>query len=178
MPKMIIGASAAGSGAAMPIVVLDVPAKARRQSVALLKPVNQAQQSEPIQMEKTMTASKANYEKITNDAASLGKDQVEAYVKSATILAKGGEEILKTCVALGQATAEKNTAAFKTLLGCKTLSELTEVHNKLTQDSIEGFISNATKLSELSIKVATDSFEPLNSQYGKTIKKASDAMAA
>lgn len=79
---------------------------------------------------------------------------------------------------LAQDSAEKSAAAVKTLLGCKTLNELTEVQNKLAQESLDGFITSATKLSELSVKVATESFEPLNAQLSKTIKKASEAVAA
>lgn len=118
------------------------------------------------------TAKKADFEKITSDAAAQGKDHFEAYSRAANLWAKGSEELFKTYVTLTQESAEKTAAGFKALLACKTLNELTEAQSKLAQDSVEGMIANATKLSELGTKIATESFEPLNAQYAKTMKKA------
>lgn len=122
---------------------------------------------------KTMNAtSNKQFEKFTQDAASMGQEQVEALVKSGTILAKGMEDILKTCMTIAQSTTEKSQEAAKTMMACKTLNEFTEAQSKLAQDSFEDFMATATKLSELSIKVATDSLEPINDQVGKAMKKA------
>lgn len=123
------------------------------------------------------TAKKPDFEKMSADTAAFGKDQMDAYTKAAAVWARGSEEIFKACVELTQQTAEKNAEAIKSLMGCKTLNELTETQTKLAQSNIEGMIANATKLSELSVKVATDSFEPLNAQYSKTAKKATSAAA-
>lgn len=129
-------------------------------------------------MEKAMTQNKAQYEKLTNDAASAGKENVEALLKSTNIWMKGTEDLFKTYISLAQDTAAKNSEAFKTLLACKNLNELTEVQNKLAQESFDGFMSGATKLSELSVKLATEALEPINDQVSKTIRKATDAVAA
>ena len=71
---------------------------------------------------------------------------------------------------------------FKSLMSCKTLNELTETQTRLAQDSFDNFISNAAKLSEMSVKLATEAFEPINSQMSKTMsksaKKTMDSMAA
>lgn len=124
-------------------------------------------------MESTMTtAKKADFEKITTDAAAQGKDHFDAYSKAANLWAKGSEEWIKTYVALTQESAEKTAAGFKAMLACKTLNELTEAQSKLAQSSVEGMIANATKLSELGTKVATESLEPINAQYAKAMKKA------
>ncbi len=124
--------------------------------------------------EKTIMNATTNkqFEKFTQDAANLGQEQVEAFVKSGTILAKGLEDILKTYVSIAQSSAEKSQEAAKTIFACKTLNEFTEAQSKLAQDSFEDFMSSATKLSELSIKVATESLEPINDQVGKAMKKA------
>lgn len=129
-------------------------------------------------MEKAMTQSKAQYEKLTNDAASAGKENVEAILKSTNIWMKGTEDLFKTYMNLAQDTAAKNSEAFKTLLACKNLNELTEVQNKLAQESFDGFMAGATKISELSVKLATDALEPINDQVSKSIRKATDAVAA
>lgn len=162
----------------IPAVGLDAAKKAAR-AKAHAAPGNDIEKNNLTQIEeKAMTNTKANFEKLTADTATLGKEQMDAFMKSGNLFLKGSEDILKTYMTLAQDSAEKSAAAVKTLLGCKTLNELTEVQNKLAQESLDGFITSATKLSELSVKVATESFEPLNAQLSKTIKKASEAVAA
>lgn len=124
------------------------------------------------------TAKKTDFEKTANDAAAFGKEQMEAYSKATSAMAKGSEELLKTCITLSQEAAEKNAAAVKALMACKTLNELTEMQGRLVQEGVEGMISGMTKLSELSVKIASESLEPINAQYSKAMKKAGESMAA
>jgi phasin family protein len=120
---------------------------------------------------KTMNTNK-QFEKFSQDAANIGQEQVEALVKSGTILAKGMEDIMKTVMNIAQSSTEKSQEAAKAMMSCKTLNEFTEAQTKLAQSSFDDFMATATKLSELSIKVATDSLEPINDQVGKAMKKA------
>ena len=129
-------------------------------------------------MENVMTQHKAQYEKISNEAASAGKEGVEAILKSTNIWMKGTEDLMKAYMNFAQESAAKNSEALKTLLGCKNLNELTEVQNKLAQESFDGFMAGATKLSELTVKLTTDVLEPINDQVSKTMRKATDAVAA
>lgn len=110
--------------------------------------------------------------------ATLGKEPLEAFVKSGTIYKSGLEDMTKTYMALVQSSVEKNTEALKSLLSCKTLSELTEAQTKIAQSSFDDFMSSFTKLSEMGVKLATEAFEPINDQLGKSMKKASESMAA
>ena len=56
--------------------------------------------------------------------------------------------------------------------------ELTEAQNKLAQQSFDDFMAGATKISEISVKVCGEAFEPLNAQMNTALKKASEAAAA
>lgn len=129
-------------------------------------------------MEEMMSKSPYQFDTMAQDISQMGQAQMEAAVKSSTVFFKGMEDIMKTCMGLCQEQAEKATEATKELMACKTLNELTEAQTKVAQKSFDDFMSGATKLSELSVKVCTEACEPLNSQLGKTIKQASDKMAA
>lgn len=134
---------------------------------------------QPVQiMEKVMTQGKTQYDKLAQDSAKAGQEQFEAVVQSTNVAMKGFEDIYKTCFSLLQSTADKNSKAVKTLLGCKTLNELTETQNKLLQQNFDDFMSGATKISEISVKVCTDCLEPVNQQLTKNIKKATESVAA
>lgn len=129
-------------------------------------------------MEKIMTQSKSQIDKMAQESANFGKETLEAMIQSATLFAKGFEEISRTAIALAQESAEKQAKFLNQALSSKTLNELAEAQNKIAQANLDDLMSNATKLSELSIKIMTESSEPLNEQMGKSIRKASEAMAA
>ncbi len=129
-------------------------------------------------MEKLMNTSKDQFEKLKSDATTTSRQGIEALTKSGTILTQGLEQFFKTCMSIAQTSAERQSEAFKQLLSCKTLNEFTEAQNKFAQQSFDELMQNATKLSEISIKLATDVFEPINDEVSKGIKKASENLAA
>lgn len=178
--KAIIGATASGMGAAMPVqpLMCRTPYLAARTDE--IQPGTPPTENPTENKEKTTmsTAKKTDFEKTANDAAAFGKEQMEAYAKVTSAMAKGSEELLKACITLSQEAAEKNAAAVKALMACKTLNELTETQGKLVQEGVEGMISSMTKLSELGVKIASESLEPINAQYSKAMKKAGESMAA
>ena len=129
-------------------------------------------------LETDMFKGNKQFEKIAQDAAAAGQDQVDAILKSSTIFAKGMEDIFKTCMEIAQETTEKSQSVAKTVMSCKTLNEFTDVQTRLAQSSFDEFMSNATRLSEKTVKLCTEALEPINDQFGKTVKRASDTLAA
>lgn len=123
-------------------------------------------------MEDIMTNGKNPFDKVSQDAAKIYKENQEAISEAGRIYTKHMEGITQYLTGLTQEAVEKNTAAFKTLWGCKTLHELTEAQSRLAQENFDDFMAGATKLSELSIKLASEAFEPLNDQFTKTFQKS------
>jgi len=129
-------------------------------------------------MEKIMTQSKTQFDTLTKDATELSRDHVEACIKSSTIFAKGCEDMMRTMMSLAQSAAERQGKFVKEALNSKTLNEWTEVQNKIAQTNFDEFMSSATKMTEMSVKVLNDSVEPINAQMTKGIQKATKSMAA
>lgn len=130
-----------------------------------------------INMETFSMKPNKNFDKIAQDATATAQEQFDAFSQAASIYAKGFEQWFKTCMELTQETTDELAENAKALLACKTMNEYAEAQNKFAQNSFEKIMGNATKLSELSIRIANDSMQPLNEQVGKVIKKASDAAA-
>lgn len=128
-------------------------------------------------MEKIMAQGKVNFEKLTQDASDMGRENVEAMIKSTTIFAKGFEDLMRTAMSFAQNSAEKQSKYVKEVMGSKTLHEFTEVQNKIAQANFDDFMSNTTKLTELGVKTLNESIEPLNSQITKGMQKASKMAA-
>jgi phasin family protein len=129
-------------------------------------------------METLMNTQKNQFEKISADATEQARQASDILTKSGTVMMKGIEQIMKTCMGIAQTSSEKNAEAVKQLMACKTINEFTEIQNRLSQQNFDELMQNATKLSEICIKVCTEAFDPINDQFSKAIKKASDQMAA
>lgn len=159
------------------VIAFEAPKSASKTAYS---PFAAFQSFQPNDFFKEITMFKGNkqFDKFTQDAAVLGQDQMDAIVKSTTIFQKGMEELVKVASQIAQDAGEKNAAATKALMSCKTLNEFADAQSKLAQSSYDQFLSNATKLSEMGVKVCTDTFAPINDQVGKTIKKATDSAAA
>lgn len=132
----------------------------------------------PPQMETIMTQSNAQFDQFTKDAAGMSREGVDAFVKSGQIFAKGFEAILRESMAFAQASAEKQMQFAKEAMTSKTINEFSDIQNKIAQSNFDDFMSGATKISELGVKVFTDAVEPINEQVTKSVHKASRAVAA
>ena len=154
------------------------PTTTRKTTEQKVKAKVKTQKSEFNFMETIMTAKTYDFDKFTKDATAGSKELFDAMQKSMNIWAKGVEQINQEAIALTQEIANKNQEAFKALIACKDINELTDVQNKLAQKNFDAIFSASTKLSEISVKVATDSFAPINDQVNKAVKKATESVAA
>lgn len=127
-------------------------------------------------MSKTQT--NTQFDKFFKETNDFGTQYSDACTKSGKIFMKGCEEMFGTFFSLAQASAEKQSLFAKEAMGVKTINEFAEVQNKIAQANFDDFVSNATKISEISTKLLTESAEPVNAQMTKVIKKASESMAA
>ena len=126
------------------------------------------------QIEKASAQILKSYEELT----SLTKGNVEAVVKSGTIVAKGAEEAGKQVAAFTQSSLEKNAANGKALLAVKTIQELVELQASFTKSSFEAFVAETTKLQELSVKIANEALAPLSERANLAVEKLSKPAAA
>ena len=135
-------------------------------------------------MEKTMAQKNTTafdnqaFDKFAKEAADIGREYSEACVKSSTIFMKGFEDIITTVMSIAQSSAERQAQFAKEAMSSKTINEFAEVQNKIARANFDDMVANATKITELSTKLLTESAEPVNEQLGKAIKKASESMAA
>ena len=125
-----------------------------------------------------MTNAKTQMDKMMQDAGSANKEAYEAFMNAGNKFMKGMEEIMKVSMNQAQKTAEKNSQNVKKMMACKTVNEFTEAQTKAAQENFDEMMSSMTKISELSVKVAGECFAPVNDQINKTVKKASENIAA
>ena len=128
-------------------------------------------------MENTMNNFKDQCEKMSNEAASSVRESVENISKSSATFAKGTEQILKAIAEAAQDSGQRNAEAVKALMATRTLNEFAEAQNKLAQQNFEEAMSTITKLSEMTIKLCSEAFEPINGQMTKAMTNAMSSAA-
>lgn len=125
------------------------------------------------QVEKANVAVVKGYDEF----AALQKESVDALIKAGAIWAKGAEDFGKAYLALAQETAEANSDAAKALFSAKSFKEAVELQGEIARKSFDKSLSEGTKLSELSLKVANEAFEPIQQQLTAAVAKAGKVAA-
>lgn len=126
------------------------------------------------QVEKANAALVKGYDEF----AEIQKQGLDAWIKAGTVLAKGAEDLSKTCLALAQETAASNSEAAQAMLRAKSLEEIVELQNEFARKAFDRSVADGTKISELSLKIANEAFGPLQEQFSVAVEKAMKPLAA
>ncbi len=116
--------------------------------------------------------------KSYDELSALTKGNVDAVVKSGTIVAKGAEEAGKQVAAFTQTSLEKGVSTGKALFAVKTIQELIELQNAYTKASFDAFVAESAKLQELSVKIANEALAPLSERVNLAVETLSKPVAA
>ncbi len=113
-----------------------------------------------------------------DEFASYQKANLDAFFAAGAIAAKGFEALSDQFIAFNQKTVEDTVANAKAILDCTTVQEFVEVQSGYARESFDRFVSEGTKLSETSVKVANEAAEPLQARATKTVETFAKPIAA
>ena len=157
------------------LIIEDVAAQAKDHFEVIVK-AGQEQASKTF--EQTVAATKEQVEKASaqllkgyEEYTAFSKANLDALVKSGTVAAKGAEDLNKELLAFARASFDKSVAAGRALLSAKSINEVVELQNSYAKQSFDSFVAEATKLQELSVKVANEAFAPLNARVNAAVEK-------
>jgi phasin family protein len=97
-----------------------------------------------------------------SEASAFGKQNVEAWVASATAAQKGFEALSARTVAFQKEALEKHVAAAKSLMTSKSVQEFVEKQNDYAKSSFEAYVAELTTVSDLVAGVAKETLQPIN----------------
>jgi len=97
----------------------------------------------------------------------LGKDNVEATLRSFGVASKGLQAIAAEVTNYSKKSFEDGTAAVERLMGAKTLEKAIEVQTDYVKTAYEGFVAQATKIGELYADIAKESYKPFEGYLAK-----------
>ena len=97
-----------------------------------------------------------------SEASSFGKQNMEAWLASATAAQKGFEALSARAVAFQKAALENHVAVAKSLMTSKSVQEFTEKQNDYAKGAFEAYVAELTTVSDLVQGVTKDTLAPIN----------------
>jgi len=102
------------------------------------------------------------------DIQKLGKDNIDATLKSYGALSRGVQAIAVEVADYSKKAFEDGTAATERLIGAKSVEKAIEVQTEYLKRTYEGFVAQSAKLSELYAGLAQETYKPFESYLAKT----------
>ncbi len=100
-------------------------------------------------------------------------EQLEAASSVAASLAKGFQTIAAETTDYSKKSIESNSAYMEKLLGAKSLDNAIQIQSEYAKSTYEGFVAQATKISEIYTNLAKEAFKPVESAFAKVQAVAS-----
>ena len=101
------------------------------------------------------------------DLQTVGKENVDATLKSFGALSKSGQAIAVELADYSKKAFQDGSAALEKLFGVKSLDKAIEVQTEYAKTAYEGFVAEATKLSELYSNLAKEAYKPFEGIYAR-----------
>jgi len=112
-------------------------------------------------------AATPNFEDFQN----FSKQQLEAFTVASTTWTKGMQELAAESTDYSKKAFAASSAVFEKLLGARSIEAAIQIQTDYAKQAYEGFVAQATKVSELIAKVASDALKPVTSAYANLQKQ-------
>jgi phasin family protein len=106
-----------------------------------------------------------------NDLNAQSKENLEAVVAAATAATKGAEALGAQAIAFAKKATEDNVAAAKSLGSAKSIQEVVELQTNWFKSSLEGYLAEFNKATEIVSASVKDSWTPRNAPVTATLDK-------
>jgi phasin family protein len=100
-----------------------------------------------------------------------GKQNLEAVVASAAAAQKGAEALSAQSVAFSKKSWEDGVAAAQSMAQARSVQELLELQTSWAKSSIEAYLSEVTKATDVLTASVKDSFKPINERVTASVEK-------
>jgi hypothetical protein len=101
------------------------------------------------------------------DLQTVGKENVDATLKSFGALSKSGQAIAIELADYSKKAFQDGSAALEKLFGVKSLDKAIEVQTEYAKTAYEGFVAEATKLSGLYTDLAKETYKPFEGMFAR-----------
>jgi hypothetical protein len=104
------------------------------------------------------------------DFQKFSKDQIEALTAASSTLTKGLQDIATESSDYSKKSFAAGTAMYEKLLGARSVESAVQIQTEFAKQAYEGFVAQATRVSELYTRVASDALKPVSTAYASIQK--------
>ena len=101
------------------------------------------------------------------DAGKFGKEYLDNSLKGFSVFSKSAQAIAVEAADYTKKSVEAGTAAWEKLLAAKSLEKAIEIQTDYAKSAYEGFVAQATKMSELYADLAKEAYKPFETIIAK-----------
>ena len=98
------------------------------------------------------------------------KDNMDLAVASMTAMSKGVQALAMETQDFSKKAMETGSAAMEDLLAAKSLDKAVEVQSDYVKTAYESFIAQATKVNEMIVDMAKETYKPYEGMFAKLAK--------
>jgi phasin family protein len=109
--------------------------------------------------------------KTTEELLSFSQGNIEAVTRSSQILSSGVQEIGQTMAASAKTSMDETMAIFKSVAGLKSFKDLFDLQSSYLRSTIERSVSQASQLTETSMKLSERAFAPIAARIEVATRK-------
>ena len=102
-----------------------------------------------------------------DDVQKVGKDNMDATMKSFGAVSKSVQAIAVEVADYSKKSFEDGSAALEKLLGAKSLEKAIEIQSDYAKSAYESFVAGATKIGEIYADLAKETYKPFEGYIGK-----------
>ena len=110
--------------------------------------------------------------KNLEDMQKLGKDNLDATMKSFGALSKSAQAIATEMADYSKKSFEDGSKTVEKLFGAKTIEKAIEIQTEFAKSAYDSFIAEATKIGELYAEFAKEAFKPYEGYVAKAAAPA------
>jgi hypothetical protein len=105
--------------------------------------------------------------KNMEDVQKMGKDNMDATMKSIGMMSKASQAIAAEVADYSKKSFEDGTKVMEKLLGAKSIDKAMEIQTDYAKTAYEGFVAQATKMGELFTELAKETYKPFEAYVTK-----------
>lgn len=109
---------------------------------------------------------KNNFDEIQK----AGKDNMDLAMASMAAMSKGVQALAVETQDYSKKAMETGSAAMEDLLAAKSLDKAVEVQSDYVKTAYEAFVGQATKVNEMFVDLAKESYKPYEGVFAKVTK--------
>ena len=109
--------------------------------------------------------------KTTEEFISFSHGNFEAMARSGQILSSGVQEIGQTVAASAKTSLDETIGVFKSAAGLKSFKDLFDLQSNYVRATLERSVSQASQLTETSMKLSERAFAPLAARIAAATQK-------